>query len=240
MAVKYETELYPPLKSFFEARGYSVKSEVRHCDLVGYRQNEEHPLIVEIKRTFTLELLLQGIDRQRLGGDVYVAVERNRAKKGAANQRFSEITQLCRRLGIGLIIVTFYQTKEPFVEVLCEANEIQETRNVRIGKKAKRIRTEFDARSGDHNVGGSNKRKLVTAYREQALQIAQQLWMFGEASPAMLKEATGIGKTSFILQKNYYGWFERVSRGRYRLTEEGTNALSEYASVLATQKPFAK
>lgn len=231
MAVKYETELYPPLKSFFEARGYSVKSEVRHCDLVGYTDGDERPLIVEMKRTFTLELLLQGTDRQRTGGRVYLAVERNRAKKGAHNQRFSEISLLCGRLGIGLITVTFYKSKPPFVEVLCEAGEDS---GKKTGAKARRLRSEFEARSGDHNVGGSTKRKIVTAYRENALKVARQLWMFGEASPIMLKEASGVGKTATVLQHNYYGWFERVSRGRYTLTEAGAAALNEYASVVSS------
>lgn len=230
MAVKYETELYPPLKAFFEARGYSVKSEVRHCDLLGYRDGEDQPLIVEMKKTFTLELLLQGTDRQRLGGTVYLAVERNRTKKGAHNQRFNEIAQICSRLGLGLIIVTFYQTKAPFVEVLCEAAAGSGRKS---GIRAKRLRAEFDARSGDHNTGGSTKRKIVTAYRENALKIARQLWMFGEASPMQLKEASGVGKAASILQDNHYGWFERVARGRYRLTEAGLSALSEYAAVVS-------
>ncbi|OWA34638.1 hypothetical protein B9G55_15575 [Saccharibacillus sp. O16] len=232
MAVKYETELYPPLKAFFEARGYTVKSEVRHCDLLGYREGEDRPLIVEMKKTFTLELLLQGTDRQRLGGSVYLAVQRNRTKKGAHNQRFSEIAQICMRLGLGLIVVTFYQTKAPFVEVLCEAST-EEAAPRKSGIRAKRLRDEFDARSGDHNIGGSTQRKIVTAYREQALKVARQLWMFGEASPVQLKEASGVGKAALIVRDNHYGWFERVVRGRYRLTEAGLAALNEYATVVS-------
>ncbi|WP_172252282.1 DUF2161 domain-containing phosphodiesterase [Saccharibacillus deserti] len=230
MAVKYETELYPPLKAFFEQRGYAVKSEVRHCDLLGYRDGEARPLIVEMKKTFTLELLLQGADRQRTGGLVYLAVERNRTKKGAHNQRFGDLALLCSRLGIGLLTVTFYKTKAPFVEMLCEAGESKTGKN---GTRAKRLKAEFDARSGDHNIGGSSKRKLVTAYRENALKVARQLWMFGEASPLMLKEASGVGKAALLLRDNHYGWFERVSRGRYKLTEAGSAALNEYASVIS-------
>lgn len=40
MAVKHETELYAPLKSFFERQGYDIKGEVRTCDLVGLREGE--------------------------------------------------------------------------------------------------------------------------------------------------------------------------------------------------------
>lgn len=59
-----------------------IKSEVRHCDLVGVRPGSDEPLIVEMKKTFNLPLLLQGLERQRLSPEVYLAVERNRAKKG--------------------------------------------------------------------------------------------------------------------------------------------------------------
>lgn len=49
MAIKQETELYAPLKSFFERQGYDIKGEVRTCDLVGIREDEAQPLIVEMK-----------------------------------------------------------------------------------------------------------------------------------------------------------------------------------------------
>lgn len=60
MAIKQETELYAPLKSFFERQGYDIKGEVRTCDLVGIREDEDQPLIVEMKKSFNLALLLQG------------------------------------------------------------------------------------------------------------------------------------------------------------------------------------
>lgn len=50
MAVQHETELYEPLKAFFEQRGYEIKGEVRHCDLVGVHPIESEPLIVEMKK----------------------------------------------------------------------------------------------------------------------------------------------------------------------------------------------
>lgn len=113
MAVQYETELYSPVKAFFEQRGFDVKAEVRHCDLVGVRSDQDEPLIVEMKKTFNLSLLLQGMQRLKLSPFVYLAVERNRSKRGAVNQRWSELTALCRQLGLGLLTVTFYKTKAP-------------------------------------------------------------------------------------------------------------------------------
>ncbi|WP_310549740.1 DUF2161 family putative PD-(D/E)XK-type phosphodiesterase [Paenibacillus glufosinatiresistens] len=173
MAVRHETELYAPLKAFFEARGYEVKGEVRSCDLVGLPPEGGPPLIVEMKKTFNLPLLLQGLERQKLSPVVYLAVERNRTKKGAANQRWGEITGLCRRLGLGLVTVIFYKTKAPLVEVLAEPENAQPVR--RPGRRQERLLREFQERSGDFNVGGSTRVKLVTAYREKALRVASAL-----------------------------------------------------------------
>lgn len=120
MAVIHETELYPPVKNFFEKRGCEVKAEVRGCDLVAVHPQDPVMTIVEMKRIFTLPLLLQGVDRQKTGARVWLAVERNRAKRGAHNQRYHELTALCRRLRLGFMTVTFYKTKPPVVEVWCE------------------------------------------------------------------------------------------------------------------------
>ncbi|MNO93148.1 hypothetical protein D3C76_847400 [compost metagenome] len=233
MAVQHETELYAPLKKFFEERGYLIKGEVRHCDLVGIRDSSEEPLIVEIKKTFNLPLLLQGIERQKLSSEVYLAVERNRTKRGAHNQRWSDITNLCRRLGLGLITVTQYKTKAPFVEIMCSPGSHVKAPSPKVVKaRASKLLYEFHERSGDYNVGGSYGTKLVTAYREKALRVALALQQGGEMSPREIRDKSGIGNAASFLQKDYYGWFKRVSRGRYILAPEGNEALSQYSSVI--------
>ncbi|CQR54548.1 DUF2161 family putative PD-(D/E)XK-type phosphodiesterase [Paenibacillus riograndensis] len=274
MAVKHETELYAPLKSFFEKQGYDIKGEVRTCDLVGLRGNEEQPLIVEMKKSFNLALLLQGVERLRLSPNVYLAVERVRDKKGAVNQRWGELTGLCRRLGLGLVTVVFYKTKAPLVEVLAEPGDAPP--QVRSGaRRRERLLYEFRERSGDYNTGGSTRVKLVTAYREKALRVALALQAAeaeaaeaagrraarsgapgadaaaagaaasaggpaaapGRAeaargvTPAELRKRSGVPGAAAFLQKNYYGWFFRVGRGRYTLTAAGTAALIEYAAI---------
>ncbi|WP_138494076.1 DUF2161 family putative PD-(D/E)XK-type phosphodiesterase [Paenibacillus pinistramenti] len=231
MAVQHETELYKPLKLYFEKLGYLVKGEVRNCDLVGIHPGQTEPLIVEIKKTFNLALLLQGLERQKLTSEVYLAVERNRAKKGAHNQRWNELAALCRRLGLGLMTVTFYKTKAPFVEVLCEPSGSE------VNKRAYKLRTgrlitEFNERSGDYNVGGSTGRKLYTAYREKALKIAAAVQEGGQISPSKAKDRSGVSAAAAIMQRNYYGWFRRVARGSYTLTSEGIAALAEYEALL--------
>ncbi|MNJ32631.1 hypothetical protein D3C77_273010 [compost metagenome] len=237
MAVKHESELYAPLKLFFEQRGYSIKGEVRHCDLVGVKDEgyNEAPLIVEIKKTFTLALLLQGVERQKLTPNVYLAVECNRTKKGAHNQRWSEITALCRRLGLGFMTVTFYKTKTPLVDMMCTPKaDVDGTSPARKSPtRSASLLREFQERSGDYNVGGSYGTKLVTAYREKALRIALVMKVDTTLSPKQVKEQSGIGTAGAILRDNYYGWFQRIKKGQYQLTTIGQAALQEYGSVIA-------
>ncbi|SIG41796.1 Uncharacterized conserved protein [Mycobacteroides abscessus subsp. abscessus] len=38
-------------------------------------------------------------------------------------------------------------------------------------------------------------------------------------------------KTQSILHKNYYSWFERISRGTYSLTEKGRKELESHPDV---------
>ncbi len=241
MAVQRETELYLPIKHFFVNRGYEIKSEVHHCDLVGIHHKEAEPLIIEIKKTFNLALLLQGIERQKLSSNVYVAVERNRAKKGATNQRWSELIVLCTRLGLGLITVTFYKTKSPLVEILCEpaiaSLDKGKVKSPRKGSRRERLIRELAERSGDYNLGGSSGVPLVTAYREKALRVASTLGTREGISPRELREQSGVPIAAAIMQDNHYGWFERMSRGKYRLSAAGKQALEEYTSIMSRFTP---
>jgi hypothetical protein len=247
MAVRHETELYAPLKIFFERQGYEIKGEVRTCDMVGIRTYEKQPLIVEMKKSFNLSLLLQGVERLKLSGNVYLAVERCRDKKGAVNQRWGELSELCRRLGLGLITVVFYKTKAPLVEVLVEPGETPQVRPVR-ARRQERLLSEFHERSGDYNIGGSTRVKLVTAYREKALRVAGACREIeAEAvvsprkqagiTPAELRKRSGVPGAAAILQNNYYGWFIRLTRGRYSLTPAGAAALVEYSAITESSKP---
>ena len=93
-----ETDLYPPIKRFLESRGYEVKAEVKDCDVVAVR-GKEAPVIVEIKIGFTLQLVLQGIDRLAISETVYLAIAEPRRRVRAG------LVKLCRRLGLGLITV---------------------------------------------------------------------------------------------------------------------------------------
>ncbi|MGO4182838.1 DUF2161 family putative PD-(D/E)XK-type phosphodiesterase [Paenibacillus sp. TAF43_2] len=231
MAVAREEELYKPIKKYYEQLGYAVKSEVLHCDLVAIHPERADTIIVEMKKTFNLALLLQGVERLRLNSHVVLAVERNRTKSGAHNQRFGDLTELCRMLGLGFMTVTFYKTKPPVIDWLCQPGD-PPLRGVRRKKQAQLL-TEFKERSGDYNVGGSTGRKLVTAYREKALRCAYALHTSGPLAPREVAAITGYRRSGETLRSNYYGWFDRIERGKYSLRPEGAAALTEYSNVIA-------
>lgn len=92
---------------------------------------------------------------------------------------------------------------------------------------------EMEGRKKNFNTGGSSGRPLVTAYRTEALLIAHLLGQAGVLSPAELRDRGACRSCGPVLRKNYYGWFEKVARGRYRLAAEGEKALRDYAEVIA-------
>lgn len=223
MAIQSETELYPPLKRFLEDRGYQVRGEVASCDLAAVRDDEL--VIVELKSAFNLALVFQGIERQKLTDRVYLAIETPRRVFGS---RWNDIRALCRRLGLGLITVTFTE-RSPVVNVITEPEPAPPRRNAR---KRGALLKEFGSRTGDHNLGGATRRPVVTAYRESVLQVARCLKESGSSSPAELKKRSGVEKAPAMIQRNVYGWFERVDRGVYGLSAAGEKALDTYADVL--------
>ncbi|WP_248930329.1 DUF2161 domain-containing phosphodiesterase [Paenibacillus hamazuiensis] len=228
MAIRSETELYAPVKAYWEALGYDVRGEVHHCDVVAIR-GEEEPVVIELKKSFNIPLLLQAIDRLRLSPNVYVAFELPSKGKAPHGATWTDIRKLCRMLGLGVMTVQFYKTRKPKVEIVCHPEAYMPRPNKRA---ARLVVQEFKERTADYNVGGSTRRKLVTSYREKALHCASLLKRHGPMSPRQLKELTGNAKAAGLLQKNYYRWFQRVERGVYRLSPLGEQAVAEYAHVV--------
>ena len=220
-----ETELYPPVKAFLEAQGYAVKGEVEGCDLVALR-GDEAPVVVELKTSFTLGLVLQGIARQSVTDDVYLAVP----PFSARTTRRRDALALCRRLGLGLLAVR--PEPAPFVEALLDPAEFRPRR--RKGRLGRLLR-EFQHRVGDPNEGGSSRRKVMTAYRQDALRCARCLGLQGPTKASTVAADTGVARARAILYADHYGWFERppeTPSGTYALTPKGRAALEEYADAL--------
>ncbi len=225
-----ETDLYPPLKKYWEKQGYEVKGEVQGCDLVALKSGQEEPIIVEIKKSVNLSLILQGLDRQRISAAVYIAAERKLAAAAARYERWRALEELCRKLGLGFMTVQFYKKRSPRVDIVCHPECATRPRR---SVSRKRLLYEFQERSGDYNTGGSSGVKLLTAYREKALRCAYVLEQAGELAPSTIRDQLAEPKAASILQRNVYGWFVRVRRGVYALTPEGKQAIKLYEPYLA-------
>jgi len=225
-----ETDLYAPIKRFFEDDGYEVKSEITDCDVVA-RKDGASTVIIELKIAFSLELVLQGIERQKLSDDVYLAVQKpdTSAKRRNWRKRQRSIIGLCRRLGLGLLLVDTSCNEARPVDVLVDPAPYRPRKSTR---KQTRLKKEFLARSGDPNTAGSSKIKIVTAYRQDALRCAIVLAGGKTLGLADIKASTGVSRAGSILQKNHYGWFERAARGVYRLSEHGQAALRHYGDAV--------
>ena len=141
-----EADLYPPIKTYLEAQGYTVKAEIGACDVMALR-GEEPPVIVELKTSFSLALIFQGIERQTLCDAVYIAVPVS-SEKGW-KLRYKDITRLCRRLGLGLLAVNVAKNS---VEAHLDPDDYTPRKNT---KRAARLLREFERRVGDPNVGGT-------------------------------------------------------------------------------------
>jgi len=221
-----ETDLYDPVRDYLVAQGYRVHGEVRGCDIVASKGDDI--VVVELKRFFSTELLIQATERQRLTESVYVALPAPRGRRDPG--RWRGIRWLLQRLELGLILVSFGAAVET-VEVVLHPLPRARRRDAR---ERRAVIVEVAGRSGDNNRGGSSRRPLMTAYREAALYVAYCLNERGESSPQQLR-AIGCGpKTQSILARDHYGWFERAARGRYRLRPAGCAALTAQPALCAT------
>jgi hypothetical protein len=196
-----ETELYGPIKAFLENLGYEVKAEVRDCDVVAVRSGEP-PVIVELKTGLTLQVFFQAIDRLAISDLVYIAV----AKPKRAIP--SQAVKLCRRLGMGLIMVA----RSGSVEVLADPTPYAPRKN---SKRLSKLLGEFQRRVGDPNVGGSNRRMIMTAYRQDAMKCFDYIRLHGPSRPRDVRDATGVDRATNILRDNVYGWFKKEARALY-------------------------
>ncbi len=217
-----EKDMFNPIKEYLNELGYDVKAEVLNVDIVA--KKDDTVLIVEMKKNLSMKLLYQGCNRQRLYDNVYLAIF-NPGYKTIRSKAFREKIHLLHRLRLGLIVVDVEKNK---VDVLLDPKEYAFRQN---NKKKKMLLKEFTERKTAVNIGGSTRKKIVTVYREQAIDIAITL----KDGPLATKEITQLTKNkkaTHILYKNYYQWFERVDRGIYKLTELGIKELEIFETII--------
>ncbi|MBQ0001184.1 MAG: hypothetical protein KBT01_06575 [Clostridiales bacterium] len=225
-----EKDLFQPIREFFEDLGYTCDGEVNDIDL--YLEKGEESVAVELKESLNFKVVQQAALRQKITDIVYIGIPKPKDQRSAA---FRDKVYLLKRLGIGLIAVS---KRSKNVEILSDpvVSELSlfQSRNK---DKQKALAAEFKRRRVKKNVGGVHGTKLITSYREEALLILDTLMECeGEATTKEVRERTGIKKTTTILHDNYYGWFENVKRGTYKVTEAGLAALEEFESVIADLK----
>lgn len=223
-----ESDLYQPIQKHFHKQGYQVNGEVNDCDVTAFKEDEL--VIVELKLSLNVELLIQATKRQRLTDFVYIAIPK---PKRPRSKRWNDVCHLVRRLELGLITVSF-TTKTPKLDFVIHPEAFDRSKSMKNSKRKRAaLVKEIEGRSADYNVGGSNKTKIMTAYKENCIQIACYLEKHGPMSPRNLAKLGTGGKTPSILQKNYYRWFERVKRGVYQITEQGIKELEKYPELVS-------
>ncbi|MCI8716218.1 MAG: hypothetical protein HFF67_09455 [Oscillospiraceae bacterium] len=226
-----ESDLYGPVRSYLEGLGYDVKGEVKDCDVAAVRDGEL--IVVELKRGFTLELVFQAMDRQRVADGVYVAVPL--PKRGYMDPRVPEMRSLCRRLELGLIFVGFTSRGAGQVDVAVHPKEASAPR--RDKKRRLAVLREHGDRTGSANTGGVSRKKILTAYKEQALLAVRILRDRGPLTAADVKKLGGPPNAAAILGRNALGWFDRTPgpdgrRYLYAPNEKALAALEEYGHLL--------
>ena len=216
-----ETDLYRPIKIHLERLGLEVKGEVCGCDLVALSDAAPELVVIgEMKQSFTLELVLQAVDHASACDEIWLAA--GASKRGRGRENDARVKKLCRFLGFGLLTVN----ADGRVDVVSEPTPWKPRRDA---KRRSRIVEEHRRRKGDPVVGGTTRVPRMTAYRQQALAVANAL----SGTPSRPRDLRILAPDAAkILRGNVYGWFERIERGLYGLTSSGHVALVTWADHL--------
>ena len=223
-----ESDLFDPIKEYFVQQGYTGDGEVSGIDL--YLEKDGFSTAVELKKTLDFRSVQQAALDQRICDFVYIGIFRPRDLYSRAGK---DKLYLLKRLGIGLVCVsprtgTVDVVNDP---VISEIGAFQK----RHGSRAEAVRKEFKNRRIKANTGGVNKTRLMTAYREDSLMILHHLDLLGgQGTVKDIRECSGIARAGNIMYDNFYGWFENVSRGIYRVTDIGRKALDEYDETVSS------
>lgn len=212
-----EADLYDPVKTFLQSRGYEVKGEIGKVDVMACR-GAEPPIIVELKTAFSLTLFHQAVDRLTLTDNVYIAVPYKSGK--AAAKTLKRNISLCRSLGLGVITV---RLRDGFVQIHRDPQPYKPRKS---SVKLARMMKEFSSREGDPNTGGVTRRTIVTAYRQDAIKCLTVLSGKDEMKAADVAKEAYVPRARNIMSDNHYGWFERVRRGHYTLSKAGLESIA--------------
>lgn len=221
-----EQDLYGPIKTFFEEKGYICDGEVDDMDM--YMEKEGESLAVELKVSLDFKAVQQAALRQKIVDYAYIGIYK---PKNLRSGSFKDKLYLLKRLGIGLLVVS---KRSGEVEVVSEP-VVSELENFKKRNKSKKEHAsrEFNKRLTKNNVGGVRGTKIISSYREEALLVLDALTeLGGEASTKAVKDLSKVERATAIMYDNHYGWFENVKKGNYRVTDKGYDALEEFEDTV--------
>ncbi len=220
-----EYELFPVLKDYFLSQGYKVNAEVKDCDMTAIKDDEL--IIVEMKTSLNITVLYQALERKKLSPNVYIAIPR--PKKDYRKSKL-KMKNLISKLDLGLIVIDVVNKG---LEILVYP-EINQTQRINNTKKTKLLK-EINNRSVDENIGGKNRTKVLTAYKELGIALCVVINSEGQVNTKTLREKYGFDKkTTQYLHTNFFRWYKKVGVATYELSKEGQEVLkaSEYINAV--------
>lgn len=217
MAIREEA-LYAPVAKFLTDQGYTVRGEVKHCDLAAIKGEEL--VVVELKTAFNLKLVYQIMERQQMTSQVYAAIPRPKNQKV---KTFTNMIRLLKRLEVGLLTVALDSPLQTVDVVLTPADSGIRTN----ARKRAKVEKELDGRALDCNTGGITKRKILTAFKERSMELCCILEGEGKVPLERMRQFVADEKQIRLLSANYNGWYQRVEKGVYALSKKGKEVLEE-------------
>ena len=217
-----ETDLYPPIKAYLTRQGYAVKGEVGAADIVAVRGAED-PVVIELKTGFSLSLFHQGLARLAVTDLVYIAVPWKAGKPFA--RALNDNVALARRVGLGVLTVRLRDG-----HVVAQADP-EPYRPRKSSKKKTQLLRAFARLKGDPNAGGATRHGIVTGYRQDALRCARFLAVHGPSPGRKVKDWAEVPDATRIMRDDHYGWFHKVARGVFDLSDAGRRGLADYGDV---------
>ncbi|MDR2899087.1 MAG: DUF2161 family putative PD-(D/E)XK-type phosphodiesterase [Clostridiales bacterium] len=211
-----ESDLYPPIKEYFEGIGYKVDGEVKNCDVTAVKDG--FLVVVEIKKHFNAKLLFQALDRQKFADCVYIAIP----KPKRLNKDFTKMIHIAKALNIGFLCVSLLDTLGR-VDIIFEPESCV---NPRDNKKKRSVVGEAINRNMSANTGGVTKTKIATVYRERCVLIACIAIKEGFVTAKLLKDKYGIAEgVQSVLKRNWHNWFNKIDKGLYEASDAVKNEM---------------
>ena len=214
-----ETDLYAPIHKMLVEQGFTVRGEVKGCDIAAVK--DEALWLIEMKLTANLKLIFQAMERQSATDWVFVAIPRPRKARA---KHYTQFVRVLKKLNIGLITVAL-DSPNLTTEIIHFPTGNDAKKNI----KTRRIKKEIAGRTVD--TQGGSQQKVNTAYRERNVRIATLLEAHAPLNaPALVKIYGCEPDTSNILRNNVYEWYEKIGRGTYALSDKGRDYLQENAT----------